>query len=623
MSSHQLNVQAATAREQSIVLPTLPGNVLTEFEQTMAARNAAPQDNNPFNTVSSQPLHSQLQSKDAGGIQNVRPAVPAVPSISQAQNQSVQSSHGSFVPRIDYSQESSGILSRSIQKNVITSASIPAETKTTDTSGELINTISRILRKRHESGNTKPYTVGEISAEIKTATQKSWGGYWVSIHGPLAAFLRKNGDSFTIIRNKFVVPAGMESHYEIPALEPFGAISSEPSSHQTQSVNAFNPALSQLPLNQLAQQQHQQQNHAQSSVPGHAYNPYEPQQYLNNSSAAQFAGQSAYNSYDQQVHYGQNPYQTQQIIPNNNSLVPQPQSSYNAAATQIDDPFFNQPPALSTGLEGQMQQLQVNTDFNNPNPFEFTAPSGVAQPGQLETADDFWNLESSGVDDNPLAAFETPTDNAGSVAEAERREQMERQRRDQESADAAYARKLQEEEYAAAKKAEAQVKGTSTRSTGKKHSTRIVYDAKQIREIAENEIGRDNVRIMAGFSVIKYGREGRPKQRKMWINSSLTHLAWESGQYDGSHRGLELAKVRGIRVGEMTKTISRSTKDYKKVRNLCFSLETAQRTLDLQACSVIQRDSLVAALRKVVEFNHTHKPVRKDRNRTEITVYTD
>lgn len=122
---------------------------------------------------------------------------------------------------------------------------------------------------------------------------------------------------------------------------------------------------------------------------------------------------------------------------------------------------------------------------------------------------------------------------------------------------------------------------------------------------------------------------------------SHRHLAWESGQYDGSHRGLELAKVLGIRVGEMTKTISRSTKDYKKVRSLCFSLETEQRTLDLQACrygsmsttiysssltrvsfSVIQRDSLAAALRKVVEFNHKHKPRRKDKYRTEITVYT-
>jgi len=286
---------------------------------------------------------------------------------------------------------------------------------------------------------------------------------------------------------------------------------------------------------------------------------------------------------------------------------------------QINDPFFSQPLPGTSGVEYQMQQLQVNDDFYNPNPFDLGVARATPSTG---VEDDFWKVDGGAFDENPLAIFETDNSGAATVQEGLKSEDQERLRKiRQENEDEAYARKLQDEELKAASS-----KSTSSSSNDKKekkHSTRIVYDAKQIREIAENEIGRDNVRIMAGFSVIKYGREGRPHQRKMWINSSLTHLAWESGQYDGSHRGLELAKVRMIRVGEMTKTISRSTKDYKKVRNLCFSLETTQRTLDLQACSIIQRDSLVAALRKVVEFNHKHKPVRKDRNRTEISVFVD
>lgn len=272
-----------------------------------------------------------------------------------------------------------------------------------------------------------------------------------------------------------------------------------------------------------------------------------------------------------------------------------------------------------------MQQLQVNDDFSNPNPFDTGATYANANTQGFE--EDFWTVDQ---DINPLSAFDSPTPaNAQSTFADEDEQRLKEERKKkkkQETADEAFARRLQEEEIKAAEQAR---RSTGTAGTGsdrtrkQQHETRIIYDAKEIRKIAENEIGRDNVRIMAGFSVIKYGREGRPHQRKMWINSSLTHLAWESGQYDGLHRGLELSKVRGIRVGEMTKTISRSTKDYKKVRNLCFSLETTQRTVDLQACSIIQRDSLVAALRKVVEFNHRHRPVRKDKNRTELVVYTD
>jgi hypothetical protein len=108
------------------------------------------------------------------------------------------------------------------------------------------------------------------------------------------------------------------------------------------------------------------------------------------------------------------------------------------------------------------------------------------------------------------------------------------------------------------------------------------------------------VRIIAGFTVRKYGREGRPHQRKMWVTQSLTHLAWSSSLLEGSHRGIELKHVLEIKAGEATPTILKSTSDRQKVRQQCLSLVTQSRTLDLQACSVIQRDALVAALHAVV-----------------------
>ena len=139
-----------------------------------------------------------------------------------------------------------------------------------------------------------------------------------------------------------------------------------------------------------------------------------------------------------------------------------------------------------------------------------------------------------------------------------------------------------------------------------------------MRDLAEKELGIDNVRIIAGFTVKKFGREGRPHQRKMWVTQSLTHLAWASSLLEGSHRGIELRHVTEVTSGQLTPTIARYTSDKNKVRTQCFSLVTQARTLDLQACSVIQRDALVNALRAVVEFNHKFRPEKVDRELTRI-----
>lgn len=156
-----------------------------------------------------------------------------------------------------------------------------------------------------------------------------------------------------------------------------------------------------------------------------------------------------------------------------------------------------------------------------------------------------------------------------------------------------------------------------------KSESRVVLSSKEIKQMAEEVLGKENIKLLAGFTVTKFGREGRPHQRKFWVNSSLTHLAWDSKAKDGRlQRGLDFSTVSDIKVGEKTKNISRATNDYERIQ-LCFSLITNERTVDLQACSILQRNALVEALRKVLTFNHKHRPVRKMKNRVEVSIFTD
>lgn len=146
---------------------------------------------------------------------------------------------------------------------------------------------------------------------------------------------------------------------------------------------------------------------------------------------------------------------------------------------------------------------------------------------------------------------------------------------------------------------------------------RRIINSAQMKALVEEEIGREVIQILAGFTVIKYGREGRPKQRKMWINSSLTHLAWEGSGQNKSQRGLALSEVRDVKVASKTNNIRKATKDANKIQ-LCFSLITVERTLDLQACSKIQRDTLADCIQRVLAFNKKYQPVKKGIHRIEI-----
>ena len=70
--------------------------------------------------------------------------------------------------------------------------------------------------------------------------------------------------------------------------------------------------------------------------------------------------------------------------------------------------------------------------------------------------------------------------------------------------------------------------------------------------------------------------------------------------------------------GVPTSTILKSTTDRQKIKSLCLSLVTQSRTLDLQACSVIQRDALVSALQAVLAFNKKYRPEKVDKDLTKV-----
>jgi len=293
--------------------------------------------------------------------------------------------------------------------------------------------------------------------------------------------------------------------------------------------------------------------------------------------------------------YLEPPHQTHQPLPMYNtyeSMNPFTQLDYGA-----QHQYYSPPPML----DPQMHSTYPNVLF----------PTGNVVP---LVANDGWAL----FDDPPIEPvnpFSSGEIDDGFLPKKSKRKEERLEKVKQEEEDEKFARKLQDAEYASSG-------STQERSfdSNSDQLNRLVLSHTEVRELAEAEIGKDNIRIMAGFSVIKFGREGRPHQRKMWINSALTHLAWESSQFDGNHRGLELSQVTRIGVGELTPTIRRATKDSKKVKNLCFSLFTESRTLDIQACSVIQRDSLAAALTRVVEFNHKHTPRRVDKFQTELSI---
>lgn len=328
-----------------------------------------------------------------------------------------------------------------------------------------------------------PLTLGELSAEIKTKTHKSWGGYWGTRHGPLPSFIKAQSDTFSLLRNKYVILVGTENQVQLPE-NPKPQTQSTASAPMQQQQQYSSGPIHGVPLNVLAQQQ-QSQYSAQQQPMGY---PPNGQQY-SNPYDYQDNGMNAYGQQQQQSSYvASQGHQWQQPNPYNDPYTPQPlpwESDNKRLSTSTSNDWLG-----TTALSG------VDTSSN---------PFNIDLTTDTTTIDEsFWKMDND--DMNPLAIFESSKQKVDESAK------IEEQRKKQQEEDAAFARKLQDEEYANARSSGSQ----------RNQSSRIILTSTEIREMAESEIGKDNVRIMAGFSVIKYGREGRPHQRKMWVNSSLT-----------------------------------------------------------------------------------------------------
>ncbi|CAK9099421.1 Linear gramicidin synthase subunit C [Includes: ATP-dependent valine adenylase (ValA) (Valine activase), partial [Durusdinium trenchii] len=118
-------------------------------------------------------------------------------------------------------------------------------------------------------------------------------------------------------------------------------------------------------------------------------------------------------------------------------------------------------------------------------------------------------------------------------------------------------------------------KHTATIGSGRK-----VLSMAEIQELAFEEIGKDEVvRVLKGAQLVKLGRTGRANSRQVFVNGFLTHLAWESSR--GNTRGVKFANVVEIAAGLSPAAFRKRSfraKDFTKAKDLCFHVETHERS---------------------------------------------
>lgn len=592
------NVTAAIKKEQSIVVPTMSDSMLREFNERNIARM---QRMKPF-------AEEQKKAEAANPFDQIEATTPTAASAGHVESMPKYSA-----PQPIMQQQQPAPQAQEVPR------APPRSSQEEDPM--LLGITIGFLRYKHDQSASSPSAelakFEQIESEIRMRTGFGWPTYWQPYHGSFADFVHRHPECLTVIDGTYVVLKEHESE----------ARSRLSQAWNTAPLNTMQPQHQQAPIDMYSQYNAPSQYHPQQQPPiaqhDSSYGAYQQQQPPYGSNNNPYSYDATPNNYAQQQQ------QQQQYAPVYQPEPPTSQYNYSSMGNyqqpqsyhhqQQHTPAVPSAPLATSGLDDGWVLFGNDSELNAPisNPFGASA----------YTNDYSWGNET----EDPLAVFSSSASSEAARREEEERrlrkaqKKEERRKKKQESEDEALARKLQEEEDTRAAsetsrgaRAESSNFSSGGLNSGPVGTNRVALTHVEVRELAEEEIGKDNIRILAGFSVTKFGREGRPHQRKMWINSALTHLAWESSQYDGSHRGLELKQVVGMRRGEMTPTIRRSTKDARKVRSLCFSLETQARTLDLQACSVIQRDALFSALEKAIAFNHRHKPRRLDKYRTEL-----
>ena len=594
--SAQRTFEAANSSEASIVKPVAPKNVIAEFTNLVKTGNRYEKGASPFDDDAGKAAPTPVPSTRPASFRQAAPLPP------KALPPTAASTDSPPVPRLP--RQDSG---RSRPQ-------APANKPAADAdSARVVSQMQEFLRREAAQGRCP--TVGELSASIRDITGQSWGGYWEAKLGDLLNFIKSNPAVFTVVKNKYVVEKGNEDL-------AYRALDRELAPPAPASTYDYNSSYAPSPFYDAAP--------AAAAGGGAAMvdNPFEA------STSSSFGGAPPpmSSSYGGGGGYGEMDYASSSFLdgpspfyepnPDFQFVDPEPFDPRRSLALRDDsndwaappmDQSWMHPPSHHEAFE-PLQDDPFYSPMHQP-PGAFFPPGPMAPQPATSASDDWWSAAAAAQQQKDMEERMAAEKAARRVAKADRKRQEE--------ADAIMARELQEREFQASQRS-AQPPSSPSRGVALPNPDRnfngeyIVLNAVEMRDLAEKELGRDNVRIIAGFTVRKYGREGRPHQRKMWITQSLTHLAWSSSLLEGSHRGIEIKHVTDVQVGVATSTILKSTTDRQKIRSMCLSLVTQSRTLDMQACSVIQRDALVAALKAVIAFNQKYRPEKVDRDLTRV-----
>ncbi|KAH9247327.1 hypothetical protein BASA81_015044 [Batrachochytrium salamandrivorans] len=487
----QQTFEVANASGASIVKPTLPRNVLDEFQEFVSTGNRRKSDQELAQNPQLQGLQASVPQTAAAAVPQPKPEIPIRPQAAAAPAQ------------VD-------------QQRI-----------------QLIGAMQAFLRKKKQA-----VTLGELSSQVKSFTGHGWGGHWEHEYGNLALFLKANPEAFTVVKNKYVVCAGQE---------------------------------------ELATRQMELDLQAATQAASLAYNSQPPP------AAQQYFVPPPQQQYMDPFGFQQPPPQYYQPQQQQTSFYQEPQTSFYQESPANNNNWWDGgvPPPTQQYFTPYQPQYSDNNHWQ------------VQQQQEQEAA-----LRRRQQEEQEAAVRRRQQEEQEAALRKQLREEQEQERlqlqreKEQWERDEEMARRMQEEEFAKGRQQSSAVQrkdSSSSRET-------LVLSTTQMRDLAEREIGIDNVRIIAGFSVKKFGREGRPHQRKIWVTQSLTHVAWQSSLMEGNHRGIELKHVTQVASGQMTPTITKNTTDPAR----------------------IQRDTLVNALRAVVEFNKKYRPVKLDRDRTQV-----
>ena len=116
-----------------------------------------------------------------------------------------------------------------------------------------------------------------------------------------------------------------------------------------------------------------------------------------------------------------------------------------------------------------------------------------------------------------------------------------------------------------------------------------------------------NKLIATGIMVVKYPRSGAPEIRKLSVNATLSDLLWaDPNNPFKSKRTMKINEIREVRKGRNTKNF-RAHRDGGRQdidgagaggAELCLSIVTDDRTLDLKTSSRAERDLLIDCLKE-------------------------